>query len=117
MAVRLVISGCCGRMGQAIARCAIADSVFSLGAVLEAAGHEAAGKDYGLILGRPITPAVTVATDAKAAMGQGDVVIEFTSPDATAAHVQLAQELRKPIVIGTTGLSEPQLLALRNAAR
>ncbi|MBI4597278.1 MAG: 4-hydroxy-tetrahydrodipicolinate reductase [Candidatus Omnitrophica bacterium] len=117
MAVKLVISGACGRMGQAIARCALGDAVFSLGAVLEASGHEAIGKAYSQVLGRPVTPMVTVSTDAKQAMGQGDVVIEFTSPEATIAHLALAQELRKPMVIGTTGLSEAQLVSIRNASK
>ena len=117
MAIRVVISGACGRMGQAIARCALADSVFSLGAVLEASGHEATGKEYSLILGRPVTPAITVSSDAKAAIEAGDVIIEFTSPEATISHLALALELRKPMVIGTTGLSEAQLAAIQSAAR
>ena len=117
MTLKLVISGACGRMGQTIARLALADSVFSVGAALEMSGHEANGKDYGALLGRAITPTVNVVTDAKAAIKQGDVLIEFTSPEATVGHLQLAQELRRPMVIGTTGLSEAQLLTLRNAAK
>ena len=104
-------------MGQAIARCALADSVFTLGAVLEAQGHEAVGKEYSAILGRPVAPTITVGTDARKAIGQGDVVIEFTSPEATISHLALALELRKPMVIGTTGLSESQLVTLRNASK
>ena len=117
MTIRLVISGACGRMGQAIARCALVDSVFTVGAALEATGHQAAGKDYASILGHPAGSSVAVSTDAKAALAQGDVLIEFTSPEATVKHVQLAQEARKPMVIGTTGLAEAELLSLRNAAK
>ena len=104
-------------MGQAIARCALADGGFSLAAALEATGHEAIGRDYSAILGQPAGSGLRVVADARAAIGQGDVVIEFTSPDATVAHAQVAQELRKPMVIGTTGLSDAQVAALRSAAK
>ena len=117
MAIKLVIAGCCGRMGQAIARCALEEGAFSLAAALEAAGHEAIGRDYSAILGQPAGSGLRVVGDARAAIGQGDVVIEFTSPDATVAHAQLAQELGKPMVIGTTGLSEAHLEALRAASK
>ena len=104
-------------MGQAIARCALQDSVFAIGAALEASGHEAIGRDLATVLGRPAGLGVRVADDAKAAIGQGDVLIEFTIPDVTIAHAQLAQSLQKPMVIGTTGLSSAQQETLRLAAK
>lgn len=104
-------------MGQAIARCALADDAVALAAVFEAPGHEAVGRDYGVVIGRPVGSGLRVTADARQAMSLGDVVIEFTSADATVAHASLAQELRKPMVIGTTGLSDSQLETLRLAAR
>lgn len=95
-------------MGQAIARCALQDSVFSIGAAFEAKGHQAVGQDLGMVLGRPSNLGVKVVDDAKAAITRGDVLIEFTVPDVTIEHAQLAQQLRKPMVIGTTGLSDAQ---------
>ncbi|MBI4342317.1 MAG: 4-hydroxy-tetrahydrodipicolinate reductase [Candidatus Omnitrophica bacterium] len=117
MTIKLVISGCCGRMGRSIASLALQDSVFAIGAALEAAGHEAVGRDFGTVLGRPSGLGVKVSDDAKAALGQGDVLIEFTTPDVTAAHVQVAQPLRRPMVIGTTGLSDAQRDSLQAAAK
>ncbi|MBI3011556.1 MAG: 4-hydroxy-tetrahydrodipicolinate reductase [Candidatus Omnitrophica bacterium] len=118
MAIRLVISGCCGKMGQAIARRALADSAFSLVAALEAPGHAAIGRDYGAVLGQPVGAAVLlVVAGTRQALSRGDVIIEFTSPEATVAHAQFAQELRKPMVIGTTGLSDVQMETLRLAAK
>ena len=117
MAIRLVISGCCGRMGQAIARLALQDSFFSLGAALEVAGHEAIGRSAVAVLGHPSAGELKVVDDARAAISQGDVVIEFTAPDVTVAHAQLAQQLRKPMVIGTTGLSADQQEVLRAASK
>lgn len=48
---------------------------------------------------------------------QADVVIDFTAPEGTAKHLAEALESQKPIVIGTTGLSEDQMLQIRNAAK
>jgi 4-hydroxy-tetrahydrodipicolinate reductase len=45
------------------------------------------------------------------------VVIEFSAPDATAQHVALAATHGTGHVIGTTGLSAAQELAIREAAR
>ena len=110
-------------MGQAIARCALqapphdGGAGFTIGAALEASGHAAIGRDFGTVLGRPIELGVRVADDAKAGLGRGDVLIEFTAPEVTVAHVQLAQSLRKPMVIGTTGLTEAQQDALKSAAK
>ena len=102
-------------MGQTIASLALHDfhAVYSLAAALEAPGHEAVGRDYGSVLGHPSPLGVPVIDDARQAIAQSDVLIEFTVPDVTLAHAQLAQELRKPMVIGTTGLSETQHQTLR----
>ena len=50
-------------------------------------------------------------------MRDSDVVLEFTSPAATAEHAALAAKLGKAMVIGTTGLSPEQGDAVREAAR
>ena len=121
MPIKLVISGACGRMGQAIARCALADSAFVIGAALEARGSPDVGKPYATMLGRPLPQDITVITVASVAIGRGDneqvVLIEFTTPEATMEHAQLAKERKVPMVIGTTGLSEAQHTALREIAK
>ena len=117
MAIKLVIAGGCGRMGQAIARGALKDSIFTLAGAFEVLGHPGIGKEYAAILGETLTPGVRIVGDARQAIRQGDVLIEFTAPEPTIAHLQLAQELRKPMVIGTTGLSEAQLKILHDAAK
>ncbi len=46
-----------------------------------------------------------------------DVVLEFTSPEATAEHAELAASLGTAMVIGTTGLGPEQGDRVRQAAR
>lgn len=126
MAIRLIISGCAGRMGSRIAALALSlgegsragsrDSVFSIAGAIESAGHQALGKDAGSLLGLEAL-GIQVTDEAKAAISAGDVLIEFTRPEATVEHVRLAAQLKKPVVIGTTGLSEAQRSAIAEAAK
>jgi 4-hydroxy-tetrahydrodipicolinate reductase len=106
-------------MGRMIASLALQefDAIFSIVGALEAAGHDALGSDLGSVLGRASRVGIQVSDAAKAVLSHGDVLIEFTTPEVTLAHVKLACELRKPMVIGTTGLREAQRRALKAAAK
>jgi len=109
MAIRLVISGCCGKMGSTIA--ALAHPSLLAGGI-ETKGHPAIGRDLGeVVSGKAL--GVKVTDDAAAALEQGNVLIEFTTPEATMEHLQVAFSLKKAMVIGTTGLSDmnQQLIA------
>ena len=46
-----------------------------------------------------------------------DVLIDFTKPEATAEHIWLAAKHRKPLIIGTTGLTDVQEKELEDAAK
>jgi 4-hydroxy-tetrahydrodipicolinate reductase len=69
------------------------------------------------VLGLPAPDGLRVGADARKALHAGEVLIEFTSPEATVEHARLAQELGKPMVIGTTGLSQAQQDALRSVSK
>src|SRR5438552_13114170 len=60
---------------------------------------------------------IAVGDNAEKVIRDSDVVIDFTAPAATAAHAALAASLRKPMVVGTTGLSPDEADAVRQAAR
>ena len=103
-------------MGSRIAALAGQDSVFSVAAALESRGHRLIGQPYGPVIGRSEL-GVRVTDDAEAAFRSADAVIEFTTPEATLEHVRIARALKKPIVIGTTGLSDAQRAELDAAAK
>ncbi|MDP3722009.1 MAG: 4-hydroxy-tetrahydrodipicolinate reductase [Candidatus Omnitrophota bacterium] len=124
MAIKLIISGCCGRMGQAIARCALEDPVaFEIGAALESSGKpRGPGLDYSLVLGQPLPKPILIIDVASVAISRSMtdkevVLIEFTTPEATVEHTQHAQKKQIPMVIGTTGLSDAQQTVVREAAK
>ncbi|MCX5665780.1 MAG: 4-hydroxy-tetrahydrodipicolinate reductase, partial [Candidatus Omnitrophica bacterium] len=45
-----------------------------------------------------------------------ECLIDFTSPKATVEHLELCEKLKKPIVIGTTGLSEEDKSKIKEAS-
>lgn len=58
----------------------------------------------------------TTSTDNPENLFDADAVIDFTTPDATRKHIWLAAKHHKPIVIGTTGMSEKDMKEMQDAA-
>ena len=83
---------------------------------MDQSDHPALGQDLGTLASQDAV-GVTASDDAAALIGASDVVIEFSAPDATVAHVALTAAHGTAHVIGTTGLSEAQEQAIRDAAR
>ena len=52
-----------------------------------------------------------------AALKKADAAIDFTAPASAASYVHICAELRKPIVVGTTGFNQSQLKAVKNFSR
>ncbi|HEX2566692.1 MAG TPA: 4-hydroxy-tetrahydrodipicolinate reductase [Burkholderiales bacterium] len=90
-------------MGRTLVEGVLAHPELELAAALDLAAGE--------VLGRKVT------TDVAAAMRAADVLIDFTRPDGTLAHVKACMEAGKAIVIGTTGFSDPQKKSIADAAR
>jgi 4-hydroxy-tetrahydrodipicolinate reductase len=77
----IIIVGSKGRMGQMLLACAA-----------RAAGLRVTGQ-------------IDLGDDLAAVLPAGDVVIDFSLPEATAGVASLCAQHRKPLVIGTTGHS------------
>jgi 4-hydroxy-tetrahydrodipicolinate reductase len=114
--MRIGVLGCAGRMGRAVIGEILAAEGCMLAGGVDQSGHPALGRDLGTLAGAgPVGIAVSDA--ASALIEASDVVIEFSAPEATAAHVALAAARATGHVIGTTGLSEAHEQAIRDAAR
>ena len=79
---RLIITGSKGRMGKMLIACAAQNPELQ------------------------VTGQIDQGDDLRSVIGQGDVVIDFSSHSATAGLAALCAEHRKPIIIGTTGHSQ-----------
>ncbi len=92
MPLTLLVNGSKGRMGHALA---------------------AAAAELGVAVGA----ATDVGEDLSAHLGACDVIVDFSSPRATRALLELAVARKKPVVIGTTGHEASEKAALLELAR
>jgi 4-hydroxy-tetrahydrodipicolinate reductase len=112
----IVVAGAAGRMGNRIIACLAAVSELRLVAALEAPGHAAIGRDAGELAG--ISKAgVSVGADAAAEITRDRVLIEFSVPEASLAHLRLVAQAGARAVIGTTGFSPAQRAEIGELAK
>jgi len=105
--IKIAICGYAGKMGARISHLAAEDKSIKVVLGLEAEGHPSVGlKLYGIEVSGN-------RDDIKTA----DVLIDFTTPEATMEHLDAAVKYKKAIVIGTTGFSEDQMSRIRKAAK
>ena len=114
-AVRIAVAGAGGRMGQALIEAVLADRESALAAALDIAGSPAAGRDAGERFGR--ATGVCVSVDVDAAVRAAEVLIDFTRPEGTVAHLAACARHGTAAVVGTTGLTDEQKAALAEHAR
>jgi 4-hydroxy-tetrahydrodipicolinate reductase len=113
--IKAIVTGAGGRMGGRVAGLiAETDGIELVGAV-ERKGHPAIGKDIGegLGIGRI---GVLIGDDLAGCIEQGDVIIDFTSHEASADHLRIAASMGRAIVIGSTGFTAEEILKIREMA-
>lgn len=113
--IKIVISGICGRMGKRIGLLASRSKDFEIIGALESPDNPALGKDIGDVLGIAKIGR-NVETDINRIPERCDVLIEFTTPDATIAHLETAVKKKVGMVIGTTALSAQQIEEIKKAS-
>jgi 4-hydroxy-tetrahydrodipicolinate reductase len=74
---------------------------------------EAVGADPALAL----TASFDVGDDLAAAIAKGEVLIDFTRPEGTLAHLAHCVKLGRPVVIGTTGFGAGDRAKIEAAAK
>ena len=114
--LRVIVAGAGGRMGQALCRAVLADDRMRLVAALDRPDAPAQGQDAGLLSGVAAC-GVAVTADALPAFANSDALLDFTSPEATAAYSELSAQARIVHVVGTTGLTAQHEERLKAAAR
>ncbi len=105
--MRVAVSGAGGRMGKRILTLSHEHPDIEISGALEAAGHPDLGKDAGENAGLG-TLNVPIIDDVVEVLKNADVLIDFSSPEASTANVKAAAEAGKAIVVGTTGFSQDQ---------
>jgi 4-hydroxy-tetrahydrodipicolinate reductase len=91
-----------------------ADDLRLVGA-LDVAGSSVLGDDAAAFAGR--RSGVAITDDLRAGLGQAQVLIDFTRPRGTLAHLEVCREAGVTMVIGTTGFSGSERDRIVDAAR
>jgi len=104
--LRIAIAGASGRMGQMLIDAVLAAPDCALAGALDIPGSPALGQDAGAFAGRRTGVAIT--SDLATGLADAQVLIDFTRPEGTLAHLAVCRRLGVKAVIGTTGFSDAQ---------
>ena len=96
--VRVILNGCLGRMGQAVAASVQGRDDLRIVAGIDLAAPAGGGASAPPKPGAfPVYPSLADSTE------EADVIIDFTSPDSVRGLLQAAAGRRLPVVLATTG--------------
>jgi len=113
--LKVVIAGCSGRMGHALLEGVFADAELVLHGALDRAENPQLGRDAGEQFGK--VTGVHVTSDIHAVLKEADVLVDFTRPEASMQYLDACQKANVSLVIGTTGFSAEQKLAIEAASK
>jgi 4-hydroxy-tetrahydrodipicolinate reductase len=113
--INVIVAGAAGRMGCRLVALIKDSTTLTLAGAIEGKGHRAVGNDAGETAGcgragLPITDNLSSLLD------RGEVVVDFSAPEATLHHLHTVAQYKRAMVIGTTGFSTPQLEELKSLA-
>jgi 4-hydroxy-tetrahydrodipicolinate reductase len=102
-------------MGRTLCTLAHSSDDLILSGATEWAGYDHLGQDVSLLTGSPAKTGVTLTSDVSSL--DADVFVDFTRPQATLAALNALKGTGiKCAVIGTTGFTEDEMIALRASA-
>lgn len=114
--MRVAVVGAAGRMGRNLIQAVCNTDGLELSAASERPGSSLVGADAGELAGVGSLD-VPISQGLSGVVGDFDLVIDFTGPEATMAHLEICREHGKKMVIGTTGLDEEQKARIDQAAK
>ncbi len=112
---RISIAGASGRMGRMLIEAVRASDDCELVGALDIAASPFIGTDATAFAGT--TSGVLITSDLRRGLSGADILIDFTRPEGSLAHLAVCRELGVNAVIGTTGFSADQKAAIDMAAR
>ncbi len=106
--MKVIISGAGGRMGRALIEVSKEFPQIEISGLLEKQGHPMIGKKV---------EGIEVKSSLREVIDSGDVLIEFTSPEASLEHLKIVKEKKKGMVLGTTGFNEEEKEVINQAGK
>ena len=102
-------------MGHMLIEAVQASGDCKLTGALDIAGSSALGSDAAAWTGTPA--GVAIVSDLRQGLANSQVLIDFTRPEGTLAHLAVCRELGVKAVIGTTGFSDAQKAQIAEYAK
>ena len=96
--VKAIVVGAAGKMGARIIHIIKETPSIKLARAIERQDHPSLGKDIGEVIG---LGKMGVILEGSLKKGEGDVIINFSSPQASVESLEFAKEAGLAIVIGT----------------
>ncbi|WP_291489927.1 4-hydroxy-tetrahydrodipicolinate reductase [Acidovorax sp.] len=112
---RVAVAGASGRMGRMLIEALRAADDCILAGALDVPASPAIGSDATAFLGH--ASGVAITADVAAGLKNAEVLIDFTRPEGTLAHLAVCADLGVKAVVGTTGFSEEQKVDIAALAR
>lgn len=104
MTIKIGLLGISGKMGQSILQLASEKDGYN---IIGGTTRQKSDSYKGFLL----------TEDPESIFMLADVLVDFTSPFILENHLRHAIQTKKPIVIGTTGLSEPQMGLMQETSK
>lgn len=103
--LRIAVTGITGRLGSRVAALAAEDPELELaGGIVRELPHQ------------PYEPSLRLALKASELMGEADVLVDFTRPEATLEYLSDAAGAGKSAVVGTTGFDSADFKSIERYA-
>jgi 4-hydroxy-tetrahydrodipicolinate reductase len=114
--IKVIVAGAAGRMGCRLVALVKDSTALALVGAIEHKGHHALGDDAGETAGSG-RAGVSITDDLSALLDRGEVVVDFSAPEATLSHLRVVAQHRRAMVIGTTGFSAAEMEEVKMLAR
>ena len=111
----IAVAGASGRMGHMLIEAIRLSSDCNLAGALDVAASPAIGIDATSFLHQ--TSGITIESDIRKGLKNASVLIDFTRPEGTMAHLAVCRDMGVKLVIGTTGFSDAQKAEIAEASK
>jgi 4-hydroxy-tetrahydrodipicolinate reductase len=111
----IAVAGASGRMGHMLIEAIAQSTDCKLSGALDVPGSAGIGLDAASFSGQP--SGVLIDADICHGLKNASLLIDFTRPEGTMAHLAVCRDMGVKLVIGTTGFSDAQKLEIAEAAK
>jgi 4-hydroxy-tetrahydrodipicolinate reductase len=113
--MKIAVCGATGRIGRVLIKHLLHHPQLKLVGCGASPGSKELGADIGRLIGIE-DAGISICADLGALFERSDIVIDFSTPEATTACADLARTRGVPLVTGTSGLDGKQQEIVRRAA-